>query len=225
MQPADIYYRLLRLFSEKPCVKMGEFDKKVIEELMALGVVYSGIPGDICIKSVVRLATAAIRMGCDPARVSTYLSWKDFESFVAEALLESGYEVLKNLRFGVRKWEFDVLAMSIPSSLGLVVDCKHWSPRYSSESKIRWVSLSHMEKLRRFLDLCGYELSNYPSLRKIREFIGLIVTISESFRGSVQGIGVVPVYYFRDFMSNIRHYIEELKIATLRNPCYIQASR
>lgn len=225
MQPADTYYRLLSLFSERPCVRMEELGMEAAEELMSLGLLYRGISGDICARSMVQLAMLAIRMGCDPRRVSAYLSWKDFESFVAEALLESGYEVFKNVRFGMRRWEFDVLAVSIPSSLGIVVDCKHWSPRHSSGGKIRGVSLSHMEKLRRFIELCGYELPNYPSLRRIREFLGLVVTISESFRGSIQGIGVVPVYYFSDFIRNVRYYAEELGIATLRNPCYIPASR
>lgn len=221
MQPPDTYYLLLRLFSEKTCVKKEELGGRVVEELVDLEVIYTGISGELCVKSMVQLAIASVKRGCDPKKVSTYLSWKDFESFVAEALVESGFEVFKNFRFGMRRWEFDVLAVNAASSLGVVVDCKHWSPKYSNSYKVKEVSIAHLEKLRRFLDWCSYGLPNCPTLRKAKEFLGLVVTLSEQTRGSVEGIGMVPIYYFRDFIGNIRYYVEELKIATLRNPCYV----
>ncbi|MEM1528464.1 MAG: hypothetical protein QXS62_07140, partial [Sulfolobales archaeon] len=108
------------------------------------------------------------------------------------------------------------------SSLGIAIDCKHWSPKYSSSGKMRDVALVHLEKLKKFLDWCNYELLDQPLLRKIKKFYGLIVTISESVRGSIQGVAVVPIYYFRDFIENLGYYVEELKVVTLKNPCYIQ---
>ncbi|MEM0066615.1 MAG: hypothetical protein QXZ22_01360 [Sulfolobales archaeon] len=215
-------YNILRLFSEKPCVKLGELGSDVAEELINLQLVYRGMSGELCIRSVVQLAMVSIKQGCDPTKVSTYLNWRDFEAFVAEALLESGYEVFKNFRFGVKKWEFDVLAVNTTSSLGIAIDCKHWSPKYSSSGKMRDVALVHLEKLKKFLDWCNYELPDHPLLRKIKKFYGLIVTISESVRGSIQGVAVVPIYYFRDFIENLGYYVEELKVVTLKNPCYIQ---
>ncbi|MEM3131659.1 MAG: hypothetical protein QXV72_03425 [Sulfolobales archaeon] len=216
------YYSVLRLFSGKPCVRVEELGSGVAEELIDLELVYRGISGELCVKSMVQLAMVLTKRGCDPTKVSADLNGRDFEAFVAEALLESGYEVFKNFRFGARKWEFDILAVSVPSSLGIAIDCKHWSPRYSSSGKMRDVALAHLEKLKRFLDWCNYEVPDYPSLKKTKKFYGLIVTISESIRGSIQGVVVVPIYYFRDFIKNIGYYVEELKIAALRNPCYIQ---
>ncbi|MEM1931434.1 MAG: hypothetical protein QXZ60_01240 [Sulfolobales archaeon] len=212
----------MRLFSERPCVKPRELNSDVAEELIKLELVYSGIFGELCVRSIVQLAMVLIKRGCDPTKVSTYLSWRDFEAFVAEALLERGYEVFKNFRFGVKKWEFDVLAVNTTSSLGIAIDCKHWSPKYSSSGRMRNVALVHLEKLRKFLEWCNYELLDYPLLRKIKKFYGLIVTISESIRGSIQGVVVVPIYYFRDFIENLGYYVEELKVVALKNPCYIQ---
>jgi len=222
MQPADFYYHMLRVFSERRCVKQGEIESRLLDELNALGLVYRGISGEICVRSIVELAVFAVRCGCDPKRVSSYLSWRDFESFVAEALGESGYYVFKNFRFGARRWEFDVLAVSVPSSIALVVDCKHWSPRHVGASKIRSVSLEHFNKLKLLLDSCGYEFSDYPVLKKARYFFGVVVTLGELVRGSVEGVGVVPIYYFRDFLANLSYYVEELKMKSLVNPCFVQ---
>ncbi len=218
-QPAEAY-RLLRLFSEKSCARREELGADAAEKLLELELVYPGLSGELCVRSMVRLAMNAIKWGCDPRRVSAYLSWRDFEAFVAEALAEAGYEVFRNLRFGVRRREFDVLAVSVPSSLGVAVDCKHWSPRHSS-GRIREVSLAHMGKVREFLDHCGYVVIDYPVLRRVRELLGVVVTLSESLRGSVGGVGVVPIYYFGDFVRNLRYYAEELKLSVLKNPCYI----
>ncbi|MCX8184513.1 MAG: hypothetical protein RMI56_06535 [Sulfolobales archaeon] len=220
MQPTD-YYQLLRFFSEKQCTRESELNSDIVKELLDLGLIYRGISGELCIKSLTQLAILAVKCGCDSKKVSNYLSWRDFESFVAEALVESGYDVFRNFKFGVRKWEFDILAVNIPASLGVVADCKHWSPRCSSTSKIREASYIHLEKLKKLLEWCGYELTSYPSLRRVNRFIGLVITLSESVRGSIEGIGIIPIYYFKDFIRNIQYYIEELKLTTLRNPCYI----
>ena len=222
MQPADAYYDLLSTFSKSPCVEVGKVDRGVSEEMINLGVAYVGLSGEICVKSMVQLAMFAVKRGCDPRRVSTYLNWRDFEAFVADAFLESGYEVFRNVRFGRRRLEFDVLAISTPSSLGIAVDCKHWSPRHASGSKIKRVSLEHLEKLRGFLEWCGYELSNYPLLRSVRDFLGVVVTMGESVRGPLGGVVVVPIYYFGNFIANLRYYVDTLGIATLRNPCYLR---
>ncbi len=223
-QPAEEFYRLLRLFSERPCARREELDTDTAEGLLEPGLVYRAVSGELCVKSMVQLAMSAIRRGCDPRKVSAYLSWRDFESFVAEALEEAGYEVFRNLRFGVRRREFDILAVSVPSSLGVVVDCKHWSPRHA-RGRIREASLVHSAKMREFLDQCGYTIIDYPVLRRVREFFGAIVTLSESVRGSVEGIGIVPIYYFGDFVRNLRYYAEELKLLALRNPCYVEVDR
>ncbi len=222
MQPTDLYYTILRLFSEKRCVNREEIDSRLLEELSTLGLVYQGLSGEVCVKSIVELAIFTVRRGCDPKNVSGYLSWRDFESFVAEALEESGYYVFKNFRFGVRRWEFDVLAVNTLSSIALAVDCKHWSPRHVSVSKIRTVSLEHINKLKLLLDSCGYEFSGYPILRRARHFFGVVVTMSELIRGSVEGVGIVPIYYFRDFLENLSFYVEELKMKPSINPCFLQ---
>lgn len=225
MQPADTYHNLLKLFSESFCVNMSKIGREVADEILSLGIAYVGFSQEICVKSIVHLAMLAAKRGCDPKKVSAYLSWRDFEDFVASALSESDYEVFKNLRFGKRRLEFDVLAISTPSSLGIAVDCKHWSPKYVSSGKIRDVAVNHLKKLKEFLEWCGYEIPNYPQLRNIKSFIGVVVTMSESIRGSVEGVIVVPIYYFRDFTVNLRYYIDELKAIILQNPCYLRNSR
>lgn len=186
------------------------------------GLVYQVFSREVCVKSIIELAVFTIRRGCDPKKVSSYLSWRDFESFVAEVLEESGYYVFKNFRFGARRWEFDILAVSTPSSIALVVDCKHWSPRHVSINKIRTISLEHSNKLKLLLDNCSYEFSSYPILKKARHFFGIVVTLSELIKGSIEGVGIVPIYYFRDFLENLNFYVEELKMRPSINPCFLQ---
>lgn len=215
-----ILYDLLKVFSSSRCVKL-EVLGKAAEVIDAVGseAFYEGLSGEVCVRSLVPVAMYAIRMGCDPRKVSEYLSWRDFEEFVSEALSARGYEVVRSLRFGPRRMEIDVLAVDTASSLALAIDCKHWSSRYSSR-KVREVASRHMQRLLELLKWCAYEAGRRPLLRRFKYSIAVIVTLSEAVRGASEGVAIVPVYYFKDFVNRLDLYVEETGISKVANPCY-----
>jgi hypothetical protein len=74
-----------------------------------------------------RLKTSilAISLGADILKISQHLSWKDFERFASEILLNCGFRTMNNVRFTKPRAEIDIVATK--SQLGLSIDCKHWA--------------------------------------------------------------------------------------------------
>jgi len=216
-----IFYKLLELFSSSRCVRREELEEAVeVIDDAGPGAFYEGLSGEVCVRSLVPVAMCAIKGGCDPRRVSEYLSWRDFEEFVSEILLARGYEVVRGFRFGPRRMEIDVLAVDTVSSVALAVDCKHWSSRYSGSRRIREAALKHMQRLLELLKWCAYEAGRNPLLRRFKYSIAVVVTLGESVRGVSEGVAIVPVYYFRDFIDRLDVYVEEVGISKIANPCY-----
>jgi hypothetical protein len=184
---------------------------------------YMDLSGRICIKSLVPLAINALERGGDPYRVASFLDWKDFEEFVKTYFNLSNYNVISNVRFTKRRLEVDVLAVDPVSHLGIIVDCKHWAPGYSKASKLRKVCLEHRRKVELLTKECSFIISKYPIIRKAESFIPVIVTLTDTFRGYVNDSFIVPIGTFRDFISNLRYYLELLagEHGIVRNPCYI----
>ncbi len=216
-----ILYDLLKTLSSSRCVKLEELGG-VAETVdrMSSEAFYKGLSGEMCVKSLVPVAIYAIWRGCDPRKVSEYLSWRDFEEFVSEVLSARGYEVIRSFRFGPRRMEIDVLAVDTVSSLALAVDCKHWSSRYSGSRRVREAASKHLRRLLELHKWCAYEAGKSPLLRKFKYSIAVIVTLSEVTRGASEGVAVVPVYYFKDFIDKLDLYIEEIGISKIANPCY-----
>jgi len=216
-----ILYDLLKTFSSGRCVKLEELGE-VAEAIDMMGseAFYKGLSGEVCVKSLVPVAIYAIRRGCDPRKISEYLSWRDFEEFVSEVLSARGYEVVRSFRFGPRRMEIDVLAVDTASSLALAVDCKHWSSRYSGSRRVREAASKHLQRLLELHKWCAYEAGRNPLLRRFKYSIAVVVTLSEVIRGVSEGVAVVPVYYFKDFIDKLDLYIEEIGISKIANPCY-----
>ena len=72
-----------------------------------------------------RASIVAVRLGADVMKISKLLSWKDFERFASEILLNSGFHTKNNVRFIKPRAEIDIVATK--SQLSLSIDCKHWN--------------------------------------------------------------------------------------------------
>ncbi|HYZ50011.1 MAG TPA: restriction endonuclease, partial [Nitrososphaeraceae archaeon] len=76
-----------------------------------------------------RLNTAlmALHIGCDIERISSALTWRDFEALTVEILERLGYTTQTNVHLRKPRCEIDVTG--IDSKLAIVIDCKHWKSR------------------------------------------------------------------------------------------------
>ena len=161
----------------------------------------------------VELALHAVGMGLDPRRVAESLDWRHFERFVARALAEYDYIVARNLRLkppgGV---EVDVLGVG--RFYGLAIDCKHWSPRTTSPSKLVEAARRHRARI----DILASRWAETGLAEPGEGLVGVMVTLTDPGVRSLEGVGVVPVSVFHDFASRVEYYVDELGLHVARPP-------
>ncbi len=193
-------------------------------DLVSVDGVYAGLRGELCFKSLLPLALKALEGGADIYEVSSLLSWRDFEELVSEYLRLSGYESIQNLRIKPRRYEYDIVALDPVSKIGLIIDCKHWSPGYGKRGKLKYVASDHEQKCVYLIKQCQLLKNEYRILAKARWFVPVIVTLTDVVRGFLEGVLVVPIGTFRDFLINLELYVDLMKTRErspkIVNECY-----
>ncbi len=180
-------------------------------DLASIDGAYTGLSGELCFKSLLPLALKALEVGADIYEVSSLLSWKDFEVLVSEYLRLSGYESVQSLRTKLRRYEYDIVAVNPVSKIGLIIDCKHWSPGYSKRGKLKYVASDHERKSVYLIKQCQLLRNEYRILTKAKWFVPVIVTLTEVLKGFLEGVLVVPIGTFRDFLINLELYVDLMK--------------
>jgi len=163
----------------------------------------------------IRLAIEAVRLGADVEAVSEMLSWKDFESLCAEALKTQGYEVRAPFRFrvGDERCELDIVAYR--RGVLLCVDCKHWKTKRGQRSKVKQAAASHFDKCAK-LALSADILRNAGLEVRFGSYVvPVIVTLVDlGFKGPLNGVCVVPIYKFNNFLLELEAHVDELSYVT-----------
>ena len=165
------------------------------------------------------LAIRYINLGGDPERVSSYLSWKDFENFVGRSLEDYGYLVARSVRLPPpRGLEIDVMALDKKLGRLFIIDCKHW--KRSRESDLREVAIEILNKINILTRRCFLVARKYPWIYLANNVIPLIVTLKQTVNRQIENsVIILPISFFRDFFNNIDLYLEELKIKTVKITC------
>ncbi len=219
----QLWLALLREVSSNRCLSSeGSVDYVGNVDLSELEATYVSVDGHRCFKSLIPLAFKAIEAGADIYDVSNLLDWKDFEELVLEYLRLSGLEGVRGLRSRVRRYEYDVVSVSPISGIGLIIDCKHWSPSYSKRGRLKQVASKHRLKCEHLVDTCESLKENRKLIARVKWFIPVLVTLSEPLRGPIEGVLVVPVRFFRDFIVNLEYYVDLMREPRLklRNKCW-----
>ncbi len=177
----------------------------------------------ICFKTLVPIAIDAIALGADPQEVSRYLNWKDFEELVYLFLNEAGFKVIKNIRYGPRRYEIDVLGINLVSKYALIIDCKHWMPGYRKRGKLTLAAKSHKRRTKELSSMCTSISDKVPEIFHIKYLIPIIVTLTDVYKGVMNGVFIVPIRTLRDFIINATYYIDLLMESNdiVFNKCFI----
>ncbi len=213
---------ILRMILSKKGVEVGFISKALgLPEERVLRIILSlrGLElkeGKVHVSSPLQLALSAIEAGANPYVVSRFLSWQDFEAEVEEVLSRSGFAVARNvtIRFPTRA-EIDVIG--VEGSTVLLVDCKHWDPKYTCRSRLESVIKRHKDRVKKSSQ--SSELARL--LRKMThhknvELYGVIVTLSSKVKGIIEGIPVVPVSLLSAFIRELDELKDEMYCAKMK---------
>src|SRR5437773_8376524 len=139
-------------------------------------------------------------------QVARALSWQEFEDFTEECLQAVGFDTQKGIivKDDSRRWQIDVIAKKGP--MILAVDCKHWeSPAY----------LSKLRNAAEHQKLAVQALLEHMAARGqvgIEGILALptILTLFEPRSRVVDGVVVVSIEQFADFLEGVSPFSSEL---------------
>jgi Holliday junction resolvase-like predicted endonuclease len=144
-----------------------------------------------------RASIVAVSLGADVMKISKLLSWKDFERFASEILLNSGFHTMNNVRFIKPRAEIDIVATK--SQLSLSIDCKHWN------NNGRTGLLSHTQKqiqrTQRLLE----------SPFEFRKAVPVLLTIYPVHRPCYSNlVPIVAINKFQGFVNEIEFNLDKV---------------
>jgi restriction endonuclease len=147
----------------------------------------------------VKTSILAISSGVDIMKISQFLSWKDFERFASEILLNCGFKTINNVRFTKPRAEIDIVATK--SNLCLSIDCKHWA------NNARNRLFEHTQKqIQRTERLLG-------SPFEFRIAVPVLLTIYPNFEPYFSNlVPIVDISKFRAFVNEIESNAHDLRI-------------
>jgi len=161
--------------------------------------------------SPVKAAVALVKMGVDPSRAAALLTWRGFEDFVAEALREAGYRVLRGVWFRARgrRWELDVLGITRP--LGVAIDCKMWSRRRGVVSALGAAARRHRDRVAALAEAIDDLIGEMPRPRRI---VGMIVSWVGGPR-LVDGVLIAPLFLLPRLLGDLDSMLPDLFLLEL----------
>jgi hypothetical protein len=173
--------------------------KEILKFLLERGIGKRSSKTVLSFSSTDRLKASimAVGLGADIMKISQYLSWKDFEKFASEILLNCGFKTMNNVRFTKPRAEIDIIA--IKSELGLSIDCKHWAT--NSRSGLNVHTRKQIQRTERLLS----------SPFKFRKIVPLLLTIHPNFQPSYSDlVPVVDINKFRCFVNEVELNVDKV---------------
>jgi Nuclease-related domain len=148
-----------------------------------------------------RLKTAivAFEIGSDIERISSGLSWRDFEALTLEILRNFGYKAEVNVRFTKPRCEIDVIGIS--STCAIVIDCKHWK-----RSNLSLVSSYAKKQVSRTQQLIKRRT------KSISFAIPAILTLHSENVHFINRVPIIPINKFTSFLHNFQCNYQEMHL-------------
>ncbi|MCX8167473.1 MAG: restriction endonuclease [Ignisphaera sp.] len=161
-------------------------------------------------------------IGLDTSRLCSYISWSEFENFVANKLYEFGWEyILGYSHKRISRFQIDVIAMDFVLKRALVIECKHWR-KSLGVSSLKRIVLDHLVRVDKLVNYCEWVTVDISRLRDIENLIPVVVTLKKGGVKVIEGVPIVSLHHLGDFLINISSYLELLNIKVFKNRCYVQ---
>lgn len=150
-----------------------------------------------------QIAMRALSLGADVVRVTQFLRWQEFEEIAEVALEYNGFVVRRNFRFkrAMKRMEIDVVGCRDP--LVVCVDCKHWR-RALSPSALSRVVNAQVERTSALADSLPLITSRLACQKwRTGRFIPVVLSLFPGRSKFHEGVPVVPILQFQDFVSQL----------------------
>jgi len=186
-------------FRELAGIRGVNVANEILNFMLERGIGKSPSKALLSFSSTDRLKTSilAVSLGADVMKISQYLSWKDFERFASEILLNCGFRTMNNVRFTQPRAEIDIVATK--SQLGLSIDCKHWANNRRSGL------LTHTQKQ---IQRTERLLSGPFEFRKAVPVLLTIYPIHQPYYSNL--VPIVDINKFRGFVNEIESNLDKV---------------
>jgi len=156
--------------------------------------------GSVLFSSKDKLNTILLAMneGCDPERLSEKIQWNDFELFTSQLIESAGYSIERNVVFTKPRIQIDVIGFY--RKIALLIDCKHWMKIHGFD--IGKFSSNQIRRAEIFID----------KRKDIESAIPIIVTLHAHDCNFFDGVPIVPISKFKEFLQNLPFYLDRLHL-------------
>jgi len=156
------------------------------------------------------LAIEALKAQADVGRVCRELDWREFEELSSRALEAHHFSVKKHVVFkhDGQRYEIDLIGAKEP--LLICADCKHWSWGLG-RSRIQNAARRQLERMLSLADEMP-RLVDRLGITAWRRAVILptVITLSDTTRGLLEGIPIVPILRLRSFLKELNPLDREL---------------
>jgi hypothetical protein len=149
----------------------------------------------------IHAAVLALQLKGDIEKVSTYLSWKDFEKLASEVLRSFGYRTKTNVRFAKPQMEIDVVGTG-SDGFTIAVDCKHWK-----RNNLSLISNFSQKQAVRAERLIKHE-------EAISQVVPVMLTLHADSVRFINAVPLVPIHKFRSFIMDVKGFLPEMYVAS-----------
>ena len=165
----------------------------------------------------INLAKHAVQLGANLAEIVELLTWKDFEGFVAEVLIENNYECVESFRrrgnLSIQGMEIDVIG--VRGRTVIAIDAKMWSIRSGKTSALKRAAERQKERTHELsdeLDALSKKITRLTSgnYRLVPVLVTWLVEDVELH----EGVPVVPIFKLNSFILDFDQY-EDLIVSYL----------
>lgn len=184
--------------------KLCEITSKAITREVVDYLVNHGIgrltDGSVVFSFKDKLETILLAMdkGCDTERLSKKIEWKDFELFTSQLIESAGYSFERNVVLTKPRIQIDVIGFY--QKIALLIDCKHWMK--SRGFNIAKFSSNQIRRAEIFLE----------KRKDIESAIPIIVTLYEYNCNFFDGVPIVPISKFKEFLQNFPFYLDRMHL-------------
>jgi hypothetical protein len=151
----------------------------------------------------VRIAMLAAHLVQDIRKVSSKLSWQDFESFVSEIAEQYNYTAKRNVNISKPRVQIDVIASK--GQFCIAIDCKHWS-KVAGGAGLDEIAKKQAKRARILLQS--------KQGRKYDIVLPAVVTLLAGASKYAAGVPIVPISEINSFFENVEGYLVEYLLVT-----------